>query len=289
MQHLLNDTVLDEYLSSPRRDRAIMNHVRQCPECQASAREARLFRLLLHEPLAAAADDHIDPQTLADFSEEQLNDYQTTRVTDHLANCEHCLLEYRELHRVLAPSQARPVPKTLKAAAMAAFTPKQSPRPKRWGRLVFERVRAGFELYVDQYHREVKALKEVADSAPEDSALMGFMPPTDFLSMPRNRRMEEYPPIPGSPVTLNLGVVELSFTDVFRDQAHTLLVLVDSAESAPGTSYQLVVVTPLGEEPHSAIAGEEIGISLPADAQALRFQGDVFAEPIELELEFPLK
>lgn len=92
---------LQEYLSSPCRERGRLNHVRCCARCQLAVRRARLARLAAGEPEGDLAGEHLSPDRLRAFALERLNDRQTRRAWDHLCHCRRCLESFRREDRRL--------------------------------------------------------------------------------------------------------------------------------------------------------------------------------------------
>lgn len=302
LHHLLNETMLDEYLSSPRRDRAILNHVRQCPQCQATARSGRLMRLLLHKPTSHPPDGHLSSSELASFCEEKLNDLQTIHVMEHLKQCDRCLAEFGQLHQALAEaSQVSDEEATpdLARVALAAFSPKGGQavagRPG-WGRLVIERLHEGYQLLL-QPSRELTGRIHAMDFPMEDALSVDAGPE---LTEPAAKRADyedsayplvqqnmffrrELPRFSTDPVSLTVEGRDITIKDYIRGIAHELHIDV-AGEPAP---FELTLVTVEGEETHRAMAGETLHLPLPQDALALRFGGKAFKRGFELDLALP--
>ena len=120
--HFLNEAMLEEYLSSPRRDRTLLHHVRNCPECQAMVRRGRLARLYLYRPTQSPPGEHLGNDEITAFCEDALTETATTHTMAHLAECEQCLGAYKELSDALAMPAQVPT-STQTKIAIAAFTP----------------------------------------------------------------------------------------------------------------------------------------------------------------------
>lgn len=178
-QHILNDAMLQEYLSSPRRDRTILNHVKHCSECQAMVRKGRLLRLLLHKPSQSPVGEHISSHDLAAFAEEKLNEWDTQKTMQHLAECEQCLAAYAELDAMLAAPRPKPTSAQRKIA-LAAFVAEDEPsKAISLGTLMLQNLGKGYAFFFkgppDLLTSEAALFSDLdLDGGAEQSSLLSF-------------------------------------------------------------------------------------------------------------------